>query len=862
VGREEELAEVRRLLGSPPPGIATPKSALPKQKVRLLTFTGAGGCGKTRLAIEAARSLAQMGSFKNGEWWVDLTALSDPSLVPNMVASALGLPESPGTPIEKTLGNFLRSKELLLVLDNTEHLIAACASLARALLNECPGLVILATSREPLGIPGEVLWRVPSLATPEPGTEGYLSTADLLEYSAIGLFTDRAQAVSPGWSLSGSATEVVSICSRLGGIPLAIELAAARVRMMDVEQINARLQDAFSLLTGGSRTALPRHQTLRSCIDWSYNLLSEPEKILLQRLSAFSGGWTLESAEAVTAERDKGEGIKDKINHPPESAGSIYKADSSSDLVYPLSFILYTSQVLDVLGQLVDKSLVIVTQTKAKSVRYRMLETIRQYARERLLAVGGEPLVRVRHLDYFLELALRAEPNLRARDQAAWMDRLDEELDNIRSALEWSLATRIEDGLQLAAALLWFWHIRGHGIEGIDWLNKLMETEARERVSQPPETDRLLARANALNAAGVLLAMPNTRGQSTPLLKESLEIFRGLGQAGCRGVAIALLYLTWGAEMQPNSPAMIEESLALFREMGDKFYLAECLMSIGDALRIRGHIVEAIQIQEENLALRKEIGDQDGIGIAYYILGILAQNQGDYSRARDMFDKSLACYRAVNNTHLIIDVIQRQAFLFWIQGDDDQAIRICEEALAMSQELKARQLIERAYCILGMVAWSSGDYDLAKRHCEEALAVGQEIGNCDIIIAAHHHLGKVALSQGDYALARTHIIKVFSMFQNFSDLESDNDFLVFTADLATARNQWERAAKLLGAADHICPWAINVIPPVERIERTNSLSAVRAGLGEEAFTKAWAEGHAMTVEQAMAYASALAQEEN
>jgi non-specific serine/threonine protein kinase len=394
---------------------------------RLVTLTGAGGCGKTRLALQVARAV--LDHYPDGAWLVELAPLSDPGLVPRAVASVLGVSESPDRPLVTALAEFLGTKSLLLILDNCEHLVAACAELAEALLRHCPNLRILATSREVLAAAGEATWRVPSLQAPSvesaaaPGAMAGLRPGprapQLLEFEAIRLFVERAAAMGAGFGVTEeNALAVAEVCRRLDGIPLAIELAAARVKVFAVEQIAAGLDDCLRLLASGQRTAVPRQQTLRATVDWSYGLLSEPERALLRRLAVFAGGWTFEAAEAVCV----GEGIA-------------------------------AHAVLDLLAMLVDKSLV-QAEERQGTVRYRLLETIRQYAREKLEEAGEAERTQDRHLAYFLDLAEEGDPKLRGPEQRVWLDRLDVEHDNLRAALHWSLTAGAgESALRLCGAL-------------------------------------------------------------------------------------------------------------------------------------------------------------------------------------------------------------------------------------------------------------------------------------------------------------------------------------------------------------------------------------------------------------------------
>jgi non-specific serine/threonine protein kinase len=416
IGREREQADVLALLDRAP----------------LVTLTGAGGCGKTRLALTVAGSL--LPEYPDGVWLVELAALVDPILVPQTVARVLGLQEQPGrTPLEM-LTSYLKHRRLLLVVDNCEHLVGACADLAATLLRSCPQLRLLATSREALEVAGEALYRAPSLSMPD---LAQLPSPDrLTQYEAVQLFLERAQARRADFTLTArNAQAVAQVCVRLDGMPLAIELAAARIGVLPVESIAARLDDRFRLLTGGPRTTLPRQQTLRATLDWSHDLLSRPEQALLRRLAVFAGGWTLEAAESVCA----------------------------GDVVVE-------GEILDLLSALVNKSLVQAEGADSHH-RYWLLETLRQYTLERLEAMGEEAAVQDLHLAYFLALAEEAEPQLRGPAQGCWLDRLEVEHDNLRLALGWALERHAEDGgLRLAGALWGFWSYRGHLAEGQGWL--------------------------------------------------------------------------------------------------------------------------------------------------------------------------------------------------------------------------------------------------------------------------------------------------------------------------------------------------------------------------------------------------------
>ena len=511
IGREQELADLRNLLADH----------------RLLTLTGAGGVGKTRLALRVA-TLALTNGFRDGVWLVELAALSDPDLVPQAVATVLGLKEARDTSLTERLAGYLQARHLLLVLDNAEHLLAACAHLAENLLRRCPQVIVLATSRERLGVPGELTYRVPSLSMPEPGRDA--TAQSLAEYESVRLFCERVRLHRSHFAVTDqNAPALANLCRRLDGIPLAIELAAAQVRSMSVEEVDERLERGFLLLSGGARTTLPRQQTLRALIDWSYDLLSEAERALLCRASVFAGGWTLAAAEQVCADER-----------------------------------VPTAAVVDLLTSLVDKSLV-VAEERSGATRYTLLETVRQYARDRLLERGDEAQWRHSHLAYFLALSGEIEPLLRGAEVESGLNRLQLEHDNLRVAMDWAESGRGDtvSGLQIAAAIWWFWSVRGYLREGRRRLSALL--------AAAPDTQALADRAKALRGAGGLARQQADYSAAEDLQRQSLAIRRELGDQ--RGVAMTLGSLGTIAEQRGDyetARALQEESLAIQRELGDR----------------------------------------------------------------------------------------------------------------------------------------------------------------------------------------------------------------------------------------------------------------------------------------------------
>ena len=587
VGREGALAEVGRLLSA----------------ARLVTLVGAPGLGKTRLALElGARPSAQ---YPDGVAFVELAPLADPALVPGAVAAALGVDEQPGRPLVETLADHLGTARPLLILDNCERLVAACAELAARLLRAAPGLRALATSREPLGIAGEHLWTMPPLELP--ASELPPTVAELGRSEAVRLFVERAGAVSGGFALTDlNGPAVLRICRQLDGIPLAIELAAARARVLTPEQIAARLDDRFRLLTGGSRLALPRHQTLRGAIDWSHDLLSEPEQVLWRRLSVFAGGWALEAAEAVC------------------STDGLEAAD-----------------ILDLLTRLVDRSLVLVEE-RAGEARYRFLETIRQYGAERLREAGEEVAQRDRHRDWVLALAEAAEPEVRGAEQERWLALLDREHDNLRAALRWShdRAAEPDLGLRLAGALWWFWFVRGYWTEGHAWLEAALARPGPASVG----------RVRALNAAALPAQGHGETDRLRGLCARSLAMAQCLGDE--RGEMMSRWVFSLGSKEHAEyeaAAASVELGLVIARRLGETWFIANLLDELGHASKGLGDLARSSALHAECLAIARETGDTRHEAIALESLGRLAWAEGDHARAVALLGESLGLLRRVGD---------------------------------------------------------------------------------------------------------------------------------------------------------------------------------------------------------------------
>jgi predicted ATPase/class 3 adenylate cyclase len=628
IGREHALAEAQRLLTN----------------TRLLTLTGSGGCGKTRLGLQVAADSLER--FPDGAWLVELAPISDPGLVPQTAATVLGLKEASGKGVVQTLIDYLKDKQLVLLLDNCEHLLDASAQLTNALLRQCPQVTILASSREALGVEGEQTYRVPSLSLPDPKRAH--TPASVASFEAIQMFTDRAVLVRPDFAVTDqNASLLAAICYRLDGIPLAIELAAARVRSLSVQEINNKLNQRFRLLTGGSRAALPRQQTLRSMIDWSYDLLSATEQAAFRGLSVFAGGWTLEAAEDVC------------------SGESVAKED-----------------VLELLTALTDKNLVLAEERNGET-RYRLLETLRQYARDRLLEDGEGESWRDRHLACFVSLAEEAKPLLRGADQQVWLDRLETEHDNLRAALMWSSEGRGDalTGLRLANALYTFWYVHGYFGEAHIWLTGLLAV-----VSNAPAD----ARAEALGKAGVMAWQQGNYSTARRLQEEGLAIYREMGDR--RGIASAVIDLGAVDFDQGDfraARARFEEGLAIRRELGNAQGIAGALHNLGAVANACGDNQAAWTFLEEGLSIYRELGDLWGIAMALSNLGSLAVERSEIALAQALHEESLTIRRELHERRGIAESLEGLARVMSAWSRPRAAVCIWAAARRLREETGA-----------------------------------------------------------------------------------------------------------------------------------------------------------------------------
>ena len=747
IGREKEIAEIEHAL----------------TEHRLVTLTGSGGTGKTRLSLQVAANL--LDHFPDGVWFVELAPLTNPDLIPQTIHSTIGIQEQPGKTPLQLLEEYLHERKTLVVLDNCEHLIEASAKVANTLLNAAPSLKVLASSREALGVKGELSYPVPSLSLPDP--KHLPAIEQLSQYEAVRLFIDRALLVAPHFVVDkDNAPFIAQICYRLDGIPLAIELAAARIRSMPVDKIAGRLDDRFHLLTGGSRTALPRQQTLRATIDWSYDLLSKSERMLFCRLAVFMGGWRLESVEEICT-------------------GDEIASDNIDDL----------------LGHLVDKSLVELEENG----RYRMLETIRQYARDRLVESGEGEALRDRHRDWFLALAEQAMPELHRETQLEWLDRLDEELENLRTALEWSLRNNIDAAQQLAGALWWFWHIRGRAFEGYQWINKILAIG----------DDVTLARAALLGKAGQQAFMLNYQKEARAFSEKSIAMFQLLGQKNGQADPLLILgILAFYDKDFSKAKEMIEQSCDLCRDADDRWGLKKARDILGWIAEDEGNYEQARKIFEEGYKISSELGDKDGASYSLVELGgvFLAQNEYEY------------------------------------------ALKYFEQSLAIAREVKGIIVIIEALKSIGLVALRINNFEKAELSFEECRRLYEDAGIKAGEIQSIRLLGLSARVKGDYQKAAAMYQKSLTIIQESRDAESVGRSILGIALTMVKQGNLNSAVQLIGASNKAIPKITENLLDLDKEDLDQTIARAKSGLGDTTFENLWAEGESMSIEEAIAFA--------
>jgi len=785
IGREKEMEQIKQRL----------------EKNHLVTLTGSGGIGKTRLSIEVAKEL--LSEYPIGVWLVELAPLTDPALVPQSVCAALGVKPEGDTSALDALINYMHAKKILLVMDNCEHLIDACAQLCDSLLHACPELRIIASSREALGIEGENAYRVPSLSLPNPK-----SGLQVIEESeAVRLFMERANAVLPEFQMTeANAPVIAQICQRLDGIALAIELAASRVKMLKVEQIATKLDDAFRLLTGGSRTALPRQQTLRAMIDWSYNLLSDSEKTFLRKLSVFMGGWTLEAAEVVCENKE----------------------------------------ALESLTHLVDKSLVSVDLEHGDEPRYYLLETVRQYAREKMVETEDSTHLRDSHLEYFLKTAERIAPDLYTRKMPYWFEYLETEYPNFQTALEWAQERDVEAGLRLCNALFRLWENRGEYIkEGLGWCKKFLSLTPNIK-----NTNRAWALVHAVILASIqspTWTSPEDRGW----LEESLKIAQELGDEVCIATVFERLGFIEYIEVRDLDKAtnLLTQSLEISRKINYELGVGYALDWLG-RIAVGQSLSTASSLSEESLSILSRVGELRRWGLVLMQTGSIHEAYGNWNAAQNYYEQALSvAQEAQSRLHISLN-LECLGYLAMGIGDFNRAISLLNQAREFVQGTSDDRNLPMTLAHLGEAARFQGNLNQAIIYYQESLSLPQGIGDK---ATGYFGLAYTESLRGETLKARQYFITGLQSIQTEHDWIAPS-VIPFVAYFMVDHKMGRKAVTLLGWVDGWIKAKEFCQLPVYQAEFGRYLNQAREGLSESEFTAAWAEGQSMSQGQVLALA--------
>jgi predicted ATPase/DNA-binding XRE family transcriptional regulator len=795
IGREREEAQVVSLLR--------------REGTRLLTLTGTGGVGKTRLALQVAATLQE--DFADGLVVVSLSSIHDSSLVLSSLARYLGVREAGDQPLLAGVTAHLREKQTLLLLDNFEQVVEA-APLLLELLSRCPRLSLLVTSRVPLHLRGEQELEVPPL--PVPDSASVQSLDDVLLYPAVALFLHQARAVKPDFQVSDHDAQVlVEICRKLDGLPLAIELAAARVKVLPLPALLARLEHSLRVLTGGARDLPKRQQTMRNTIAWSHDLLDEGQQRLFHRLAVFAGGCDLAAAEAVC----------------------------NADEALPFA-------MLDGLGSLVDQSLLLVEEQEDEP-RFRLLETVKEFALDQLLASSEAAAVYREHAHYFLALADEAQQGIRGPEQSGCLDRLEREHDNLRVALRTARETNdVGLGLRLAGTLWPFWRARGHFNEATQWLDGFL-TRSEAAGASPA------ARAHALCAAGALAIEQHGTERALALLRQALVLARQAGDARCSAAALHQLGRV-ERDRGEYGPAeqVLDESLAIYRELDDRHGVCAALTDRAGVARYQGDFERAAALYQEALALGRAIGDLRRVAEVLARLGGLAGEQGRLSQALRLCEEALALHRQLGDTFGMADALYRLGNTAGDLEDYAHAAARYDESLRLFRTLGDKYGVAYVLVNQGEVAIQRGDLDAAQALLAESLALFREVGDRRCSGVALMLLADVARDQGDYGQARSRYQDCLRLYAALKTRLETVRCLERMARLASVQGEAERAARLHGAAAALREAMSSTMPPADRIRYDPHLAAVRGQLGDEAFSARETEGRAMPLEQAVDYA--------
>lgn len=778
IGRDYEIAGIKKIL---------------EDKARLITLTGSGGSGKTRLALQVAHQLVD--AYRNGVWLIELAPIANPANVTQTFITTLGMPDPRDGSFINTINKFLRAKNTLLIVDNCEHLVDEVARLLNEILSHCPHIQVITTTREALNMAGEVRFGVPPL----------------LESESIQLFSDRAKHALPSFELTDeNASRIAHICARLDGIPLAIELAAARMSALGLDEIASLLDDRFHLLTTGNRAALPRQQTLFAAVDWSFDLLAEEERQLFRALSVFAGGFDLDAARAVLGE---------------------------------------SVDVLDTITRFVDKSLLTVDRPTPTESRYRMLETIREYCLSKLRQADEESPVRERHLHYFLSYAEEGDVKLRGREQRQWIMRLEREHENMRAALTFALengsARSAEMGLRLTHALNYFWFTRGYLEERGNWVRNLTSLP-----HQPHHT------AEYARALGMLANWTGDSNESHRLLEESLSLSGALKDKS----AIAAIHLNaamfnWMEDDPSVGRTHFEKCIALYRELGERWRLSRALVELGEYAQVRqDDRTTARKCFEECLQIARELEDARNIAFALIRLGDLVIEQNKIAEAKQYCSEGLALAAELNDVETMAWGINDLGVVAMCEGDLAEAERLCAESLKLSRDWANHwQTIIRRYWLARVVVYQ-GDEERAAALFEENVRESESSSFDWGRAASIQGLGDIALRRGDLELAKSlHSDGMLALHKGHYGYSLAYSLDSFAA-LACATSQYERALILFSAADAYREAIQTGLLPPEQKEREELLAAIHRALPPNKRTSLIDQGRGMSHDEAVEFA--------
>jgi len=811
IGREREIADIERLLFNS----------------HLVTLTGTGGSGKTRLATQIANTLGK--SFADGVWLVDFAPLHEPALVPQIVAHTLGLRPATDEPLMETLLDFTQSKQLLLILDNCEHLIGACAQLAQELLSQNPELRILATSREPLAITGEMIYPVSGLSWPSDIESLDGNPQDLMRYDAVRLFVERARAISPNFSLTPeNIWPTVEVCRRLDGLPLALELASARVNVLTVHEITLRLNDRFALLISGQRRGLePRHHTLRAAIDWSYDLLIPDEQALLRHMAVFEAGCSLDMLESICT----GE-------------------------------MLPKEPILDLISSLVSKSLVVAEVTGRAQVRFRLLETIREYLLEKLALAGENELWRDRHLNLFLAKVEEGAPKLGGTYQQLWLNWLEGEQDNLRAVLTWALekgangvpdSKRIEAGLRITSAVVLLWQIRGNAQEGLGWFERLL-AQADDSISP-------VVHVNAIVSASFLALFLGNGQASLEYGREAVRIAEAAGDEGKAILGFALAGLASGAKAVGDYLTAFptgERALQLFRESGPPLYLGMALISQGEIALQLGNYAIARERLSESLTLAQNNGDTYRIAHTLNMQGDLARLEQNYPEAVSKYKQSEALLRELNAQQDLASVLCSLGFTGLFLGKIDRAQTLFRESLSIHQEKQNKRGMTDGLIGLAATAVMAGlPADGARLLAATVAITGMPAGSgwpaTQMEFERYHNLVRAKLTDTEYQAeqAMGHILTIEQAVDyalNLSLSQGTMHSTIQTQDGLTGRER--EIAALIGQGMTNGEIAAELVLSKRTVETHASHILSKLGLSSRAQIIRWAMDHGLAKDPA------------